>query len=320
MSTDIEKLNIRVAQFCSAPSPLLLAENKALLTELLRVYCYEKDFLVRNKIDQLVGMVRRSSQTSTSTYAQILHSIAFDEYETGDVDFSEFLFRSACNLIESSSLNNNLAYILRRKRDNSANNAEVITLLLPGVQEREPFCLINMGLFFALNLSSPDDWRTSNDLFSLLPEGLCGADSWWENLGNNNETEGYLVHFFLLRYDKIEHSALGSIKSIVMRLKKNIETFPTWLADDYAIETLDDVIECIDDSEFESILEDFLEKMPYSRESVDEMLEAISGWDLWQVYNKLLTECTELLTAAEISKLKSDYKDRFSVPLSDEIE
>lgn len=233
MNIEIVKLNRQVERFCNNPSPLFLDESKYLLTKLLKSFYYEQDFLNRNKLEQLLGMVRRSSKTDVSTYAHIIHSIAFEEHEDGDVNFSEYLFRSACDLVDDSSLNNNLAYVLRRKRDDSINNGEVITLLLPGVQKQEPFCIINMGLLFALNLSTPDDWRTADDLFSLLPDELSGADSWWEKLGKSTEPEGYLVHFFLLRHGKIEHSNLGSIKSIAMRLKNTTEGFPDWLSGNY---------------------------------------------------------------------------------------
>ena len=320
MSVDISKLSKQVERFCYNPSSLFLDEGKSLLIDLLKSFYYEKECLLRNKLEQLIGMVRRFSETDISTYAHILHAIAFEEYEAGEVDFSEHLFRSACDLVDDSSLNNNLAYVLRRKSDDPINNGEVITLLLPGVQEKEPFCMINMGLLFSLNLSTPDDWRTADALFSLLPDGLNGADSWWENLGKSNDPEGYLVHFFLLRHNNVEQSDLGSIKIIAMRLKRNIETFPAWLAEDYVIETFDDVIDCLDDPDFDSILEDYLEKMPCSRESVDEMLEVIAGRDLWQVYNKLLTECTALLTTAEVAKLKADYREKFSIPLPGEDE
>ena len=320
MSADIAKLKKRVEQFCSSPSPLFLDEPQLLLKELLKAFCYEEDFLTRNKLEQLLGMIRRVSETDVSAYAHILHSIAFEEYEAGNTDFAEYLFRSACDLVDDNSLNNNLAYVLRRKRDDSINSCEVITLLLPGIQEREPFCLINMGLLFALRLSTPDDWKTADELFALLPNALTGADSWWEKLGKNNESEGYLVHFFLLRHEKIEHSDLGSIKSITLRLTKSIEGFPEWLAKDFAIETLDDVIECLDDPDFDTILEDFLEKMPCSRESVVEMLDTISTLDLLPVYNRLLMDCVALLSPEELAKLKADYKEKFSIPLPSEDE
>lgn len=320
MNVDIAKLNRRVEEFCCNPSPLFLDEAQVLLKELLKAFCCEEDFLRRNKLGQLLGMIRRSAETDISTYAHTLHSIALEEYEAGDIDFAEYLFRNACDLVDDNSLNNNLAYVLRRNRGDSINNGEVITLLLPGVKEQEPFCMINMGLLFALNLSAPSDWKTADALFSLLPDRLSGADSWWENLGNKDDVEGYLVHFFLLRHEKIEQSSLGSIKSIAMRLTKSIDGFPEWLAKDYAIETLDGVTDCLDDPDFDTILEDFLERMPCSRESVDEMLETVSTLDLWPVYRKLLTDCVALLTPEELVKLKADYKGKFSIPLPGEAE
>ncbi len=320
MSADIAKLNKQVEQFCGSPSSLFFSEAQELLKELLKALCCEEDLLKRNKLEQLLGVVRRSSEADVSTYAHVLDAIALEEYEAGDVDFAECLFRRASDLVDDHSLNNNLAYVLRRKGHDSINRYEVITLLLPGVQNRDPFCLINMGLLFALGFSTPDDWKTADDLFALLPDEIDGAVSWWERLGKNNDSEGYLVHFFLLRHGKIEHSSLGSIRSVAARLAKSMDGFPEWLAKDYAIETLNDVVECMADPDFDSILENFLEKMPRSRESVDEMLEVVSSWDLWPVYDKLLTDCAGFLSPEELEKLKADYKKTFSVPLPDEEE
>lgn len=125
MSADIAKLNKRVEQFCSDPSTLFLDESQILLKELLKAFFYEEDFLRRNKLEQFLGMTRRSSETDVSTYAHILHSIAFDEYEAGNIDFAEHLFRNACDLVDDGSLNNNLAYVLRRKRDDSINSCRL---------------------------------------------------------------------------------------------------------------------------------------------------------------------------------------------------
>ena len=96
--------------------------------------------------------------------------------------------------------------------------------------------MINMGLLFALSLSDPKDWRTADELFSLLPSELSGADNWWEELGKSGEIEGWLVHFFLLRHKKIDHSELGTIDSLASHLTQHIDGFPDWLAVDNAIE------------------------------------------------------------------------------------
>ena len=42
-------------------------------------------------------------------------------------------------------------------------------------------------------------------------------------------------------------------------------------------------------------------------ESVEEIPEAVSALDLWQVYNKLLTDFVAKLSPEELEKLKADY-------------
>ncbi len=169
------------------------------------------------------------SETGISEYAHRLHSIAQDEYTKGNLDFAEYLFRSACSIIDDTTYKNNLAYVLRRKSNDSLNMQEVISLLLPGVEKRDPFCLINMGLVFAQSLSSQKDWKTADELFSQLPENLNGAEYWWEQLGEENDPEGFLVHFFLLRHHKINESGLGSITDLSKKLNTLISTFPDWI-------------------------------------------------------------------------------------------
>lgn len=165
------------------------------------------------------------------------------------------------------------------------------------------------------------DWQLADEIMKHLPKNnTMNIVGWWSDVAQAGEIEGFLVHFFLLRHDKIDQSSLGSIKSLAVRLKKSIKGFPEWLANDYSITTFDDVIECMGDSDFDSILDEFLESMPFSRDSADKMLRIIYDWDLLPVYLKLLTEYMSLLSQDEVAKLKSDYKEKFSIPLPDETE
>lgn len=109
-----------------------------------------------------------------------------------------------------------------------------------------------MGLLFALRLSTPDDWKTADELFALLPNELTGADSWWEKLGKNNESEGYLVHFFLLRHEKIEHSDLGSIKS-----NTRYPNSPNGITDpEYSIDVgIQNLAACLSAAEVENLID-----------------------------------------------------------------
>lgn len=253
----------------------------------------------------------------------LILGFSMEAYEAKDYSTAFYGFLKGAQ-VGSSDAKNNLAYMIRRNEygfdglDGLDKAATALKLLVPGVKEREPFSIVNTALILCLILKEDHDWQTADKLFKYVTEKEQSVCDWWANLGE--DIEGYLVHFFLLRHEKIEHSNLGSIKSIALRLSKSIDGFPEWLAKEYAIETLNDVIECLDDPDFDTILEDFLEKMPCSRESVEEMMETVSTLDLWSVYNKLLTDCAALLSPEELAKLKADYKEKFSIPLPGETE
>lgn len=247
-----------------------------------------------------------------------LTSLGLEAYQKRSFSVAEIAFRILSDSGDSNG-RNNYAYMLRRgEAGSSINNPQLyaVILLREGVKEYEPFSFVNEALAFCLCFGSNADWQIADDIMRNLPEtNTISIVNWWSDIAKTGEIEGLLVHFFLLRHEKIEHSDLGSIKSIALRLAKSIDGFPEWLAKDYAIKTLDDVIECMDDPDFDTILEDYLEKMPCSREGVEEMLEAISALDLLPVYNKLLTDCVSLLTPEKLAKLKADYKEKFSIPL-----
>lgn len=184
----------------------------------------------------------------------------------------------------NSSAKNNYAYMIRRHEIESPSKRDhiiALRMLQEGVKEGDAFSLVNTALVFALMLGDDESWHLADSIFERL-SGFGGmlVSSWWEDLAKEGDNEGYLVIFFLLWHGKIDDDSLGSIKSLAVRLAKSIDGFPEWLAKDYAIETLDDVTDCLDDPDFDSILEDFLERMPCSRESVDEMLETVSALDL----------------------------------------
>lgn len=258
----------------------------------------------------------------------LISRFAMELYEGGRTELSCYAYIRCIQSSKDSAISskNNLAYIIRRDEapcSSLFSISEIADLLENGLKNEDLFSAVNMALTFILRSGEEQDWRLADELFANLNENdidIFNVSSWWENVEKSGDVEGSLVHFFLLRHEKIEHSDLGSIKSIALRLANSIDGFPEWLEEDYALETLDDVVECIEDPDFDSILEEFLEKMPSSRESVDEMLKTVSALDLWSVYNKLLTDCVALLSPEELAKLKADYKEKFSVPFPNEDE
>lgn len=258
-----------------------------------------------------------------SMLSRKLASVGTSAYSAKRFHVAEIAFRMLAESGDTSA-KNNFAYMIRRHEiaePSSRDHVRALKMLQEGVKEGDAFSLVNTALVFALILGDDESWHLADSIFERL-SGFGGmlVSSWWEDLAKEDDNEGYLVLFFLLRHGKIDDNRYGSVKSIAMRLTKSIDGFPEWLAKDYTIETLDDVIKCIDDSNFDFILKDFLEKMPCSRESVDEMMEVVSAWDLWPVYNKLLSDCVALLSPEELAKLKYDYKEKFSISLPSESE
>ena len=83
--------------------------------------------------------------------------------------------------------------------------------------------------------------------------------------------------------------------------------------------TLEGMIEkYIFDPGFLEMLDDYLYEMPVTRKTVEELLTAIESFDLWQLYNKLMTDCLDLLSEEEIAFLKSEYDRIFDLPLPGE--
>ena len=275
---------------------------------------------------ETIERIRNANNNTTriaATFSRRLTSVGMAAYSAKMYSVAEIAYRIIAESGDTSA-KNNYAYMIRRHEIAAPSNRDhvlALRMLQEGVKEGDAFSLVNTALVFALMLGDDESWHLADSIFERL-SGFGGVlvSSWWEDLAKGGDDEGFLVIFFLLRHGKIDNDSVGSIKSIALRLAKSIDGFPEWLAKDYAIETLDNIIECLDDPDFDAILEDFLEKMPCTRESVEEMLEAVSSLDLWPVYNKLLTDCVALLSPEELAKLKADYKDKFSIPLPGEDE
>lgn len=80
-------------------------------------------------------------------------------------------------------------------------------------------------------------------------------------------------------------------------------------------ETLEDLIMNYDDPDYDSKLNDYLERMPHTRESADELLDVLISVDSSDVYTKLLMDFKDLLSPEEISSLEREYTKRFDLPL-----
>lgn len=165
-----------------------------------------------------------------------LITIGTRAYSVKNYPVAETAFRL---LAESNDITgiNNYAFMIRRHEIAKVSDRDhilALKILQQGLKREDSFSLVNTALVFALMIGDDDSWHLSDSIFSCLPSFICiRIGWWWEVLARKNDIEGYLVLFFLLRHRKIKYTSLGSINSLALRLKNNIQGLPEWLVKDY---------------------------------------------------------------------------------------
>lgn len=290
-------------------------DGYALITSLLDIAESDTEPEVCIKAVNTIERISNVNKTAkiASMVSQRLVSVAASAYSARNFQKAEILFRFLAENGDAYAKKCYAFMIRRHEIDKVTSHDHVLALRLlqDGVNEGDSFSLVNVALVFALMLGDDESWHMADSVFERLSGvGSASISSWWEDSAKNGDIEGFLVVFFLLRHGKIKQSELGSIKSIAWLLTNGIESFPEWLSKEYSYNTIDEVIEDINDQDFDLILEDFLDKMPCSRENVEKMLKVVSVYDLWLVYYKLLTSCKSLLRPEERDRLESDYQNK----------
>ena len=84
--------------------------------------------------------------------------------------------------------------------------------------------------------------------------------------------------------------------------------------------TLDDVISAWMNGEDAQEIGAYLDQMPHTRESAEELLDAAGAYDCSEIYTALLTDFEDLLTDAEITRIRDRYRKTFDQPIPGEPE
>lgn len=252
-------------------------------------------------------------------FASKLLDLGLKAYIAKDYHNAEELFRILSTSGEIDG-KNNLAYMIRRGETSDTSPEQLlyaVRILKDGIESGEPFSYVNQALLFSLCFGSDTDWHLSDDLMEALPDTkIENIQTWWQDVANEGDIEGVLVHYYLLRHKKIKSSTLGLIEDLSATLSEKLEAFPDWLVVQPRFKSLDDVFETMLDDDFEDNLSRFLDKMPRNREAADEILEEITQWDEWELYRVLLQDYTSFLTPEEIQSTIRAYKKKFMIPLS----
>lgn len=181
-------------------------------------------------IDYLFKVLDDNNLSECSVYSHM----GMESYSNGNFIVAEEAFRRAVAVCQEDVLRvgyaNNLAYLIRRKEirnPEKASGKEIVELLKPGTAKKDTFSLINMALFWALNIGAEDDWKMADELISLVSKSdVHGAYLWWLDVGNKDDVEGHLVHLLLIRNGKIAKSPLGEMKALFDKVKAKYAAIP----------------------------------------------------------------------------------------------
>lgn len=181
-------------------------------------------------IDYLFKVLDDNDLSECSVYSHM----GMESYSNGNFIVAEEAFRRAVAFCQEDVLRvgyaNNLAYLIRRKEirnPEKASSKEIVELLKPGTAKKDTFSLINMALFWALNIGAEDDWKMADELFSVVfKSDVHGAYLWWLDVGNKDDVEGQLVHLLLMRNGKIAKSPLGEMKDLFDKVKAKYAAIP----------------------------------------------------------------------------------------------
>lgn len=252
-------------------------------------------------------------------FSSKLLELGMSAYKSKNFEIAEKIFMILSDSGDSNG-KNNYAYMIRRNETVEKSDAlliKAIRLLKDGVVEKESFSFVNLALLLAIRCGSDSDWKLSDELMKKMSDdNVFGVQRWWEDVGNVGETEGLLVHFFLLRHNKIPKSVFGDIEQLSKKLSEEIEGFPEWLIVRPRFNSLDAIFETILDDDFEENLAKYLDNMPRNRVAAEEILQEMTQWDEWELYKVLLQDYVLFLTKDEISKTIHAYKKKFMIPLS----
>lgn len=227
-----DEIRARIDQFCSAQVPYIFSDDKELLQEMIRDLAREDTLETRALLLASIYKMSTITGTGRDDAAMLFSSVGLSAFQNGENDIAEEFFRIAVEISDDLTSKNNLAYIIRKKgKLTKDGKKDVIGFLTEGVRNKEPYSLINMAMLFSIELGGEKDWIIADELMSLVGNG-SSAESWWQELGEKDDPEGYLVLLWLLRHHTITDSVVGSVSCLWDKVHAAYPNAPSWLKDD----------------------------------------------------------------------------------------
>lgn len=236
-TTTFNALSARVSAFCEASGNdhILLIQGWVLIKDILNEAFADADHRVEYM--NLLTRVQNACEWTPERLGEELGSLGQTLYIPEEPEFAQWVYQQAVRLKPSCNSRNNLAYISRHHRDLLNPSAdELIDLLIDGVRQREPFSLINMALVFCQMLGTEEDWLLADRMIRLIdPESvmLPSAVSWWGDLADQKDPEGYLILQWLKRNGRLPKPLPLSFELEIVNFRSKADTIPKWIFKEY---------------------------------------------------------------------------------------
>lgn len=227
---DYNTLAACVLDFCEAELDIKLYSTETrILLEAILVNAYD-DEENRDRFLELIDKIRTNCETVPGMLGMLVGDIGYRCYELRSPALAEWVYRYANDLNDTTNSRNNLAYILRRHRDDlQADSVEIIDLLEEGVHQKDAFSLMNMALHFALNLGTDDDWHLADRLIKLIDtDDICNVYQWWHDLAAKEDPEGILAVYWLNRHDMLPIPLEQAGDPWISRINDHYSSIPQW--------------------------------------------------------------------------------------------
>ncbi len=189
--------------------------------DIVNKYFNEEYLIYQN---ELIGLLRKmDSRLGTH---ESMGKLGKKACEHKDFATAEMAFKEAENW-------NNLAFLIRRGEvaDPKKYSVKYVAeILKDGVHKKETFSMINMALLWALNIGGDESWKLADKIMSFLSiENVSAATFLWENVAKSGDVEGYLVHYWILKYEKLAFTTLGEKDELLKKIRSEIPELPAYI-------------------------------------------------------------------------------------------
>lgn len=223
-----EEINLWISQMEKELDSMEEKTENDLLLCISKIIDKLMDINLIDYIDPLFWLLKKA-QRKAKINDRTNIDIGVKAYQQKNYQLAELIFTHT----DAKEAQNNLAYMIRRgevKEPSEYNKRIIAETLKEGVHEQEPFYMINMSLFWALNIGGEVAWKLADSIMSTIPnKDIHSEVEWWLNVGQTGDVEGYLVHYWLLKYDKISSSPLGTKKDIRKYISQSIKKMPDYI-------------------------------------------------------------------------------------------